>query len=61
MAYLVEQYGERTLSGTIEGPDVDYVRKVTGQSPAIVAADMINLTTSSDPLCGRGSRRKPNR
>ncbi len=52
MAYLVEQYGERTLSGTIEGPDVDYVRKVTGQSPAIVAADMINLTTSSIRYAG---------
>ncbi len=47
MAYLVEQYGDRTLSGTIEGPDVDYVRKVTGQSPAIVAGDMINVGTSS--------------
>ena len=47
MAYLVEQYGERTLSGTIDGPDVDYVREVTGQLPAIVANDMMNLTTTS--------------
>jgi mannan endo-1,4-beta-mannosidase len=47
MAYLVEQYGNRTLSGTIEGPDVDYVRGVTGQLPAIVAGDMLNLTTAS--------------
>jgi mannan endo-1,4-beta-mannosidase len=47
MAYLVEQYGRRTLSGTIEGPDVDYVRDVTGQLPAIVAGDMSNLTTTS--------------
>jgi len=46
MAYLVEQCGERTLSGTIEGPDVDYVREVTGQSPAIVASDMLDLTTT---------------
>lgn len=46
MAYLVEHYGEYTLSGTIEGPDVDYVREVTGQSPAIVAGDMLNLTTT---------------
>jgi mannan endo-1,4-beta-mannosidase len=46
MAYLVEQYGEHTLSGTIEGPDVDYVRDVTGQSPAIVASDMLDVTSS---------------
>jgi mannan endo-1,4-beta-mannosidase len=46
MAYLLEQYGERTLSGTIEGPDVDYVREVTGQLPAIIASDMLNLTTT---------------
>ena len=47
MAFLVEQYGERTLSGTIEGPDVDYVRDVTGQLPAIVASDMLDVTTAS--------------
>lgn len=46
MAYLVAQYGEHTLSGTIEGPDVDYVRETTGQSPAIVAGDMLNVTTT---------------
>ncbi len=46
MAYLVEQYGERTLSGTINGPDVDYIQKITGQLPAIVSSDMMNLTTS---------------
>jgi mannan endo-1,4-beta-mannosidase len=46
MAYLVEQYGEHTLSGTIEGPDVDYVREVTGQSPAIIASDMLDITTA---------------
>jgi mannan endo-1,4-beta-mannosidase len=46
MAYLAEQYGEHTLSGTIEGPDVDYVREVTGQSPAIVASDMLDVTTA---------------
>ncbi|HTT56213.1 MAG TPA: glycosyl hydrolase [Opitutaceae bacterium] len=47
MDYLVEQYGRRTLSGTIEGPDVDYVLEKTGQSPAIVAADLLDATTSS--------------
>ena len=47
MAYLVKQYGERALSGTIQGPDVDYVREVTGQLPAIVASDMMNFTTAS--------------
>ena len=46
MAYLVEQYGARTLSGTINGPDVDYVREVTGQLPAIVASDMLDVTTT---------------
>ena len=46
MAYLVEHYGEYTLSGTIEGTDVDYVHEVTGQSPAIVASDMLDLTTT---------------
>ncbi len=46
MAYLAEQYGRRTLSGTLEGPDVDFVRDVTGQLPAIVAGDMSNLTTT---------------
>ena len=40
MAYLVEQYGEHTLSGTIEGTDVDYVHEVTGQSPAIIASGL---------------------
>ena len=47
MAYLVEQYGNRTLSGAIAGPDVEYVREVTGQLPAIVAGDMIDFTTAS--------------
>jgi mannan endo-1,4-beta-mannosidase len=47
MAYLAEHYGERTLSGTLEGPDVDYVREVTGQRPAIVGGDMMNLSTTS--------------
>ena len=47
MAFLVEQYGTRTLSGTIEGPDVDYVRETTGQLPAIVAGDLLNLTSAS--------------
>ncbi len=46
MTYLVEQYGRRALSGTIEGPDVDYVRKVTGHLPAIIAGDMLNVTTT---------------
>jgi mannan endo-1,4-beta-mannosidase len=46
MAYLADQYGEHTLSGTIEGPDVDYVREVTGQSPAIIASDMLDITTA---------------
>jgi mannan endo-1,4-beta-mannosidase len=46
MAYLVEQYGEHTLSGTIRGPDVDYVHEVTGQSPAIIASDMLDITTA---------------
>ena len=47
MAYLVEQYGRRTLSGSIEGPDVDYVREHTGQLPAIVASDLMDFTTAS--------------
>jgi mannan endo-1,4-beta-mannosidase len=47
MAYLAEQYGTRTLSGTIEGPDVDYVREVTGQLPAIIAGDLNDFTTAS--------------
>jgi len=47
MAYLVEQYGEHTLSGTIEGPDVDYIKKTTGQLPAILASDMLNVTTAA--------------
>jgi len=46
LAYLVEQSGTRTLSGTIEGPDVDYVREVTGRLPAIIASDLLNVTTS---------------
>jgi mannan endo-1,4-beta-mannosidase len=46
MAYLVKHYGENTLSGTIEGPDVGYVQKVTGQSPAIIASDMLDITTT---------------
>ena len=47
MAYLVEQYGQRTLSGTLQGPDVDYLREVTGQLPAIIAGDLTNCTTAS--------------
>ena len=46
MAYLVEQFGRHTLSGTIEGPDMDYVRETTGQSPAVVAGDMLDVTTT---------------
>lgn len=45
--YLVENYGKRTLSGALDGPDLTYVREVTGQLPAIVSADMANLTTAS--------------
>ncbi len=47
LGYLVDHYGERTLSGALDGPDVDYLREVTGQLPAIVAADMADLTTAS--------------
>jgi mannan endo-1,4-beta-mannosidase len=46
MAYLIDHYGENTLSGTIEGPDVDYVQEMTGQSPAIIASDMLDFTTT---------------
>ena len=52
LAYLVEQYGGRTLSGTLEGPDVDYVREVTGQLPAIVASDLLNVTTTPIRFAG---------
>ncbi len=47
MSYLADQYGVRTLSGAIEGPDVDYVLKVTGKLPAIIAGDMLDLTTAA--------------
>ena len=47
MTYLINQYGELTLSGTIEGPDVEYVQKATGQLPAIISSDMMPNTTAS--------------
>ena len=52
MAYLVEQYGDRTLSGTLEGPDVDYVREATGRSPAIIAGDLLDVSTTPIRFAG---------
>ena len=52
MAYLVENYGTRTLTGALEGPDIDYVQQVTGELPAIVCSDLLNVTTTSIRFAG---------
>lgn len=52
MAYLVEQYGSRTLSGTIADEDVAYVQEKTGQLPAILASDFLNISTSAIRYAG---------
>lgn len=56
LSFLVENYGERTLSGAIADEDFDYVQKKTGRLPAIAAGDLMNFTTASIRHAGAPSR-----
>ena len=56
MRFLVRNYGEKTLSGQYDKPDSDYVRAVTGHTPAILGADLMDYSPSR---VERGSKNKP--
>jgi len=43
---LVDEYGERTLSGQYDAAESDYIRSVTGRTPAILGADLIDYSPS---------------
>lgn len=44
--FLVDHYGTRTLSGQYDKADNDYIRRVTGQLPAIYGGDLIEYSPS---------------
>jgi mannan endo-1,4-beta-mannosidase len=46
MSYLVDRYGERTLSGQYDVAESDYIRTATGETPAILGADLIDHSPS---------------
>lgn len=46
MSYLVEVYGERTLSGQYGTRQAEHVRQVTGKTPAILGGDLIDYSPS---------------
>ena len=41
---LIQHYGQKTLSGQYDVPENNYIREVTGQTPAIFAADLIDYS-----------------
>ncbi|MBV9850549.1 MAG: beta-mannanase, partial [Armatimonadetes bacterium] len=54
LASLVRLYGQKTLSGQYDQSDADYVREVTGKTPAILGGDFMDyspsrLANGSDP------------
>lgn len=46
MSELVDRYGRETLSGQYEWKDTDYVRSVTGKTPAVFGADLMEYSPS---------------
>ena len=46
MRRLARAYGHRTLSGQVGAEDTEYVRLVTGETPAIMAGDFIDYSPS---------------
>ncbi len=54
MRTLSSDYGAKTLSGQINGPDTEYIQSVTGKTPAIMGGDLIEYSPTriahgSDP------------
>lgn len=54
MAYLVSQYGQKTLAGQYDQADTDYIHSITGKTPAIRGGDFMDYSPSrlargSDP------------
>lgn len=50
MAYLVSQYGAKTLSGQYDQADTDYIRSITGHTPAIRGGDFMDYSPSRIPF-----------
>lgn len=46
LAYLVSQYGERTLTGQVGDADEAYVRRVSGRSSAVRGGDLMDYSPS---------------
>ncbi|HEX8234970.1 MAG TPA: glycosyl hydrolase [Abditibacteriaceae bacterium] len=44
MSYLVDLYGEKTLSGQYQQRDTDYIRTTTGKTPAVMGGDLIEYS-----------------
>jgi mannan endo-1,4-beta-mannosidase len=45
-AYLIDLYGQKTLSGQHEQSEFSYIRDVTGKTPAILGGDLIEYSPS---------------
>ena len=46
MQFLVNHYGTTTLSGQVTAQDNDYIRQITGQTPAIFGGDFMDYSPS---------------
>ncbi|MDU0289259.1 glycosyl hydrolase [Saccharothrix longispora] len=46
MRYLVDNYGEKTLSGQQDQPSIDWVERNTGKAPAIAGLDLMDYSPS---------------
>ncbi|MCX6345539.1 MAG: glycosyl hydrolase [Armatimonadetes bacterium] len=46
MSYLAGQYGSKTLSGQFDQSECEYIREVTGKTPAILGGDFMDYTPS---------------
>lgn len=54
LAFLVKEYGDKTLSGQYDEADTEYIRSQTGRTPAILGGDLMDYSPSriahgSDP------------
>jgi len=46
MRLLAQTYGAKTLSGQVNADDTEYIRSVTGKTPAIMAGDFMDYSPS---------------
>jgi len=46
LAYLIDQYGEKSISGQYDLQEIEYIKSKTGKSPAIGCFDLIEYSPS---------------